>query len=250
MKHDKLTTSPNAKTKAAWVVMLQQVPAQLFSRLVANPTLRESFLYSPSCWEEWPTNASTGNITLISNTLYFSQVIRVNFHNSRVGRHAVVMDLILSQATSRRLSLLPSKDGTNHPSKPLATPPKESTTKCVRIINASLEPLAFGRDVREHQLSILSKCVKDPGVYAAISGQVGDTILSSPTRRRKDDASENGTSDSSEKLSGKEYTTGVSASGPLTIANALNIKAVPTLDTDTRVLEYLGRGWMYSVEVL
>jgi len=165
----------DSKSEEHLVVLLQAVDAHLLESLLALRYIRDTFLVLPLKFQYAKTRY--GNVTLLSRELYFSQAVRLLFHNSVLGRHAIVVDLTLSSGSMGASESTENREKETEGGKASGSgsPPKPRTkqNKCIRIINTHLESPVFGQKTREDQAYLLRGCMKDGGVYASIAG-VGD----------------------------------------------------------------------------
>ncbi|KAF8578185.1 hypothetical protein K439DRAFT_1395822 [Ramaria rubella] len=132
-------------------ILLQEVHEEVLSALLKHEWVRDNFLVTPINAAEWGTQY--GNITLVSNTVPVSTVFFAELPMSKIGRHAIFVDVHLS-----------------------APPPeseeqvRDKRIRTIRIANTHLEPEPphGRRDVRPRQLKQIARLLNVPNIEAFI----------------------------------------------------------------------------------
>ena len=154
-------------------ILLQEVHPEAFPEILDNDWVKQHFCVMPVKPYDWP-DGHYGNVTLVARTISVLNAQLLQFGNSLMGRHAVVVDLRLDAPGSRRsgASSASASDEENGP----GSPARSSVT--VRVANVHLESLPMGTSIRPLQLSSTADMLRADGIHAGVVA--GDMNAISP----------------------------------------------------------------------
>ncbi|KAI0342858.1 hypothetical protein BDW22DRAFT_1429000 [Trametopsis cervina] len=144
-------------------ILLQEVNPEAFPEILENEWVRQHFCVVPVRPDDWP-DGHYGNVTLVTRTIAVLSAQLLQFGNSLMGRHALVVDLRLDapkHGTSKASESSTSDEETERRS--LTAP-----TVTVRVANVHLESLPMGTSMRPGQLSAAADMVRADGVHAGL----------------------------------------------------------------------------------
>ncbi|KAI0694632.1 Endonuclease/exonuclease/phosphatase [Cytidiella melzeri] len=134
-------------------ILLQEVSPEAFPDILENDWVRQHFCVMPVKPDQWP-NGHYGNVTLVSRTIPVLNAQLLQFGNSLMGRHALVVDLKLDAPCT----------GTYKPEH--ASQTKDAVT--VRVANVHLESLPMGTSMRPDQLLTTADMLREDGIHAGV----------------------------------------------------------------------------------
>ncbi|KAJ7707689.1 hypothetical protein B0H17DRAFT_906047, partial [Mycena rosella] len=127
------------------VVLLQEVHSENgLGVILKDEWVREHFFVTPAETSKWPELATYGNVTMVEKSIPVVDAHILEFGLSVMQRTGVIVDIKLS------------------------APQPHDYDVVLRIVNTHLESLRKGDEVRPHQLTLLSKFLKGPGVRGGI----------------------------------------------------------------------------------
>lgn len=144
-------------------ILLQEVHPQAFPEILENDWLRQHFCVMPVKADDWGS-VHYGNVTLVSRTIPVLGAQLLQFGNSFMGRHALVVDLRMD---APRLG--GSSAGTSSASdEEHEVGPRTKSYVTVRVANVHLESLPAGTSFRPVQLSATADMLRGDGIYAGV----------------------------------------------------------------------------------
>lgn len=133
-------------------ILLQELHPQAISELLENEWIRKHFCVAPSKSSDWPED-QYGNVTLVSRTIPVLSAQVLPFRNSAMGRHAVIVDLLLDAPPASS-----SDEDSDY----------GSSTVTVRVANVHLESLTYGTSCRPEQLLVTAKKLREDGIHVGV----------------------------------------------------------------------------------
>ncbi|KAI0091289.1 Endonuclease/exonuclease/phosphatase [Irpex rosettiformis] len=124
-------------------ILLQEVHPGAFPEILDNDWIRQHFCVMPVKPDDWP-DGHYGNVTLVSRTIPVLNAQLLQFGNSFMGRHAIVVDLRLD------------------------APGPHRSMVTVRVANVHLESLPVGTSMRPLQLSSAADMLREDGIHAGV----------------------------------------------------------------------------------
>ncbi|KAH7884732.1 Endonuclease/exonuclease/phosphatase [Phlebopus sp. FC_14] len=144
-------------------ILLQEVSVTAFTLILTHEWVRQFFVVVPSSTDKWPSQATYGNVTLVSRTVPVCNAFTIDFSNSQMRRNALFVDA--------KLSVPP----------PLHAPRLSDGIVTVRIANTHLESLPIGAAARPEQLRVVAETLQEyelrGGVVAGDMNAIGPSDL-------------------------------------------------------------------------
>ena len=131
------------------LILLQEVEWDAFLALLAHPWVQAWFMVVPgSPHEGWPQGGRHryGTVTLVARSIMLASSVCVHFKESRMGRNALVTDVLLGGA--------------------------EPHARVLRVVNTHLESLPEGARRRAVQLGVIAQLVRPGGMEPQFAGGV------------------------------------------------------------------------------
>lgn len=171
LNHLRLTVFEKSDPKAS-CILFQEVHVEILQAMLDNRWIREHFVVTPKSGEHWTT--AYGLVSLISKDIPVSRVFYIELPLTRVGRHALFIDIHLSSNSSSSSSSS-SDTGDSDQSSDLSSSSSPSTTdlaqtnRTLRIANTHLEPESGGGfRIRPKQLRTIAQMLNVDNVHAFI----------------------------------------------------------------------------------
>jgi tyrosyl-DNA phosphodiesterase 2 len=131
------------------LILLQEVERDAFLALLAHPWVQAWFMVVPGSPQEgWPQGGSHGygTVTLIARSVMLTSSACVHFEESRMGRNALVTDVLLGGA--------------------------EPQARVLRVINTHLESLPSGAQRRAAQFDVIARLLRSGGTGPVFTGGI------------------------------------------------------------------------------
>lgn len=135
-------------------ILLQEVDQDAFPEILENEWIRQHFCVVPTKAGAWPFS-QYGNVTLVSRTIPVASAQILEFRNSGMGRHALIVDLRLD---APHISEESGAEGDG----------SDADGVTVRVANVHLESLPAGTSSRPVQLSATADMLREEGIHAGI----------------------------------------------------------------------------------
>ncbi|KAM5545936.1 hypothetical protein V8D89_000062 [Ganoderma adspersum] len=151
---DHLKTVILTNSSQPTIILLQELKEASFEAILKNHWVREHFAVAPPNTGFWP--GRYGLATLISRHIPIQKAQMLQFHETRMGRTALFVDVLLQ-----------TEDASS----------EQPTSRSVRIANTHLESLGEGEQARAVQLSAIAAMLRQSGIHAGIVGGDMNMIL-------------------------------------------------------------------------
>lgn len=149
---------PNNEQPEPCCILLQEVEPDSFPEILENEWVREHFCVVPTNAKAWPAE-HYGNVTLVSRTVPVLSAQLLQFGNSWMNRHALVVDLHLDAPGVPESSEDEGGDGEGQ---------SGDASIVVRVANVHLESLPAGTSSRPGQLAATADLLREEGIHAGI----------------------------------------------------------------------------------